>query len=216
MPENPFGAPPRRFWNGRRDITISGSETLPPSGGENRETDMRAYAGIVLASLALGATAIAQHPAIAQQKGGQPGAAEHVFQLPDQMSWQPAPPGLPPGAQVAVLRGDPSGKSGDFVMRFRAPAGYHVPPHSHPTNENLTVVSGSMLYGMGDTADRTKATNLPAGTYVYLPANNPHSVWAGDQGVVLEIQAAAPFDVAYVNPDDDPRKQQASTPDGAR
>lgn len=176
---------------------------------------MRAYAGIVLASLALGGAALGG-TAVAQQKGGQPEAVEHRFQLPDQLSWQPAPPGLPPGAQIAVLRGDPAGKSGDFVMRVRVPAGYHVPPHSHPTSENITIISGSMLYGMGNATDRTKATTLPAGTYVFLPANTPHTVWAGDQGMVLEILAAAPFDLAYVNPNDDPRKQQAATQGGGR
>jgi quercetin dioxygenase-like cupin family protein len=176
---------------------------------------MRACARRVLVSLVLGGAALGG-TAIAQQKGGQAVSAEHRVQLPDQMNWQPAPPALPPGAQIAVLRGNPAGKSGDFAMRFRAPAGYYIPPHSHPTSESLTIISGSLLYGMGAAADRSKAAALPAGTYIYLPANNNHTVWAGDQGVVLDIQAAAPFDLIYVNPNDDPRKQQASTPGGAR
>lgn len=176
---------------------------------------MRAYAGIMLASLVAGGVALGG-AAIAQQKDGQATAAEHRFLLPDQASWQAAPPALPAGAQIAVLRGDPMAKSGEFVMRFKAPAGYYIPPHSHPTNENLTIISGSMLYGMGASTDRSKATALPTGTYIYLPANSSHAVWAGDQGVVLEIQATAPFDLAYVNPNDDPRKQQAAVPDRER
>lgn len=171
---------------------------------------MRAFAPALVAAVAMASIT----PVLAQGQGGAPGATasnEHRFVRPDQLNWQPAPPSLPPGSQIAVLRGDPTARSGDFVMRFRATAGYHIPPHSHPTNENLTVISGSLLYGMSGPADRSKATSLPAGTYIFLPANTAHTVWAGDQGVELEIHAPSPFDVTYVNPADDPRKQKAST-----
>jgi quercetin dioxygenase-like cupin family protein len=145
------------------------------------------------------------------QQSAQTATGEHKIHLPDQMSWAPAPNMLPPGAMISVLYGDPGATSGNFVARLKVPAGYHVPPHSHPTDENLTVVSGSMLYGVGDQADKAKAAELPVGTYVFLPGNHPHTVWAGDQGFVLEIQAQGPFDITYVNPGDDPRKEMAQT-----
>lgn len=151
---------------------------------------------------------------IAQTAGsgqGRPTVNEHRIQRPDELTWQAAPPALPPGSQIVVLHGDPSAKSGDFVLRLRAPAGYHIPPHSHPTNESLTIVSGALLYGMSGPADRSKAAALPAGSYAYLPANTPHTIWAGNDGVVVEVHGTAPFDLIYVNRADDPRKQQAST-----
>ena len=37
-----------------------------------------------------------------------------------ELKWGPAPPSLPPGAQVAVLHGDP-GKTGPFVLRLMLP-----------------------------------------------------------------------------------------------
>ena len=37
---------------------------------------------------------------------------------PNQLKWGPAPPGLPPGAQLAVLSGNP-GAAGPFVPRFQ-------------------------------------------------------------------------------------------------
>jgi quercetin dioxygenase-like cupin family protein len=156
-----------------------------------------ALAAATAAALTMGGVALAQG-------GG------HTVITSEQLNWQPAPPALPPGAEIAVMRGDPTAAIGTFAMRLRVPAGYAVAPHWHPTDENLTVVSGTMVHALGQTADRAQATELGVGSYVFLPAKEPHYVWAGDQGFVLDIQAAAPFDLTYVNPDDDPRQLQAS------
>src|SRR5690349_13818722 len=59
---------------------------------------------------------------------------------PETLAWMPAA-GLPPGAEAAVLYGDPS-KEGLFAVRFKFPAGYEIPTHSHPTDEFITVISG--------------------------------------------------------------------------
>lgn len=161
---------------------------------------MRMIAGTLLTMLTLTA------PSAAQQ-------VQHSQPItPDQMKWQAAPPGLPPGAQITVLRGDPGAKGGEFVILIKAPAGYHVAAHRHATAENLTILSGSALYAAGPHPDRASATELPSGSYVYLPANGTHEVWAGDQGAVIEIHSVAPFEITYTNPADDPRKQQAESP----
>ncbi len=64
------------------------------------------------------------------------------------IKWAAAPPSLPKGAQIAVLSGDP-GKEGPFVLRFKLPAGYKVPPHMHGADENVTVISGTANFGTG-------------------------------------------------------------------
>jgi quercetin dioxygenase-like cupin family protein len=61
---------------------------------------------------------------------------------PAEMKWGPAPPVLPPGAQIAVLSGDPGGK-GLVTLRLKLPPGYVIPPHWHPTDEHVTVISGT-------------------------------------------------------------------------
>ena len=65
----------------------------------------------------------------------------HTVVAGDAVTWGPAPPSLPPGAQAAVLLGNP-GKEGPFVIRLKFPAGYVVPPHSHSKDELLTVIAG--------------------------------------------------------------------------
>src|SRR5258706_12608390 len=76
----------------------------------------------------------------------QPSLAQNAF-TPDQVKFGPTPPFLPPGAQLAVLEGDPMASSGDFTIRLKMPDGYKVAPHTHPNRENVTVVSGALKVG---------------------------------------------------------------------
>src|SRR5262245_38228639 len=60
---------------------------------------------------------------------------------PSALKWGEMPPAFPAGAKFAAVSGDPS-MPGPFVVRIDAPAGYRIPPHWHPTTENVTVLSG--------------------------------------------------------------------------
>src|SRR5262249_38432107 len=63
-----------------------------------------------------------------------PAQSPHVIATPDEAKWGPAPPLLPPGAQIAVLAGNP-GAPAPYTVRLKFPANYEVPAHSHPTDE---------------------------------------------------------------------------------
>src|SRR4051794_35165721 len=77
------------------------------------------------------------------------------------MKWMDASgAGLPAGAKMAVVSGDPS-KAGPFVIRAKFSAGYAVPPHHHPGDEVVRVMdSGTLSYGMGDKLDKANAGSL--------------------------------------------------------
>src|SRR6058998_3708278 len=75
---------------------------------------------------------------------------------PQSVKWSPAPPVFEPGAQIAVMQGDPSKAGEEFTVRLRLPNGYKVQAHTHPTTEHVTVLAGTFLVGMGSTFDRTK------------------------------------------------------------
>ena len=124
------------------------------------------------------------------------------------LKWGAAPPGLPPGAQLAVLSGDP-GKEGMFTIRLKFPANYAVAPHHHPTDELVTVIDGQMSIGMGETLDKAKAATLNEAGYVALPANMNHYAFTGS-GVTIQITSHGPFQIIYVNPADDPRSAKVS------
>jgi len=123
-------------------------------------------------------------------------------------AWGPAPPFLPKGAEFAVYQGDP-GKAGVYTIRLKLPAGYVIAPHSHPTDEHVTVISGQLQIGMGDAIDRTSAQTLGPGGFITAPANAHHYAIARG-AVIVQVHGLGPFAITYVNPKDDPRKTGAT------
>ena len=130
---------------------------------------------------------LAGHPTSAAEAAGKAAIVQA-----EAVKWAPAQ-GLPPGAQVAVLYGDPS-KPGPFAVRFKFPTGYEVPTHSHPTDEFITVLSGKGRMAFGENAGATTAEPLLAGAFMSLPAGAWHHLWI-DAETVLELHSTGPFEV---------------------
>jgi quercetin dioxygenase-like cupin family protein len=152
---------------------------------------MRRHHAIAIASL----VAIAATSFVSRTAGAQSAAPE--------LKWGAAPPVFEPGAQMAVLQGDPSKAGEEFTVRLRLPNGYKIAPHTHPTAENITVIEGTFLVGMGSTLDRTKMMALPRGAFVSAPAEHAHYAVARGETVV-QVHAIGPFALTYVNPADAP------------
>lgn len=163
---------------------------------------MRSRLPLVLLSLLPLALLAAPHP-----KATKAGASAHVMVDAATLDWGPAPPGLPAGAQAAVLSGDP-GKPGMFVLRLKAPAGYRVPRHWHPTDEHVTVLEGDFHLDMG-TATDAHAHDFAAGGYAVLPAKMQHAA-STNGGAIVQVSGMGPFAIHYVDPKDDPRNAKAS------
>jgi hypothetical protein len=130
----------------------------------------------------------------------------HAF-TPDTIPWGPAPPFLAPGAQFAVLEGNPAASSGDYTVRLKMPDGYRISPHWHPLRENVTVISGTFTVGMGDVFDTAKMTALPAGSFAFLDPDMHHYAMARGE-VVVQVHGMAPLQFNYVNPQDDPSRNK--------
>lgn len=128
----------------------------------------------------------------------------HVLTTPKAIKWVPFIPGGP-GVKAAVLSGDPD-KAGPFVLRIKSPAGAKVPPHWHPGDEHVTVVSGTFAVGMGDVFDAKKLVTLPPGSYALLPRDMHHFAQS-KTATVVQIHGLGPFQVNFVDPADDPRKK---------
>jgi ketosteroid isomerase-like protein len=132
-------------------------------------------------------------------------AAQHAMLAPADVKWGDAPASLPKGARMAVIAGDPS-QAQPFVIRAQVPAGYKVPPHWHPGDENLTILSGTVALGMGEQFDESKMTTVPVGGYAALPAQMRHYFLA-KTAATFQVHGVGPFVVNYVNPADDPSTQ---------
>jgi len=135
-------------------------------------------------------------------------SSEMRFYPPTSIEWKPGPAAIPPGAKMAVLEGDPT-KEGPFVVRFQFPDGYHIPPHTHPKTERVTVISGNLYLATGETLDRNSAKKLPAGSFGYWPAGMKHAGWSEGE-TVIQLHGIGPWQINYVNPADDPRNAKKS------
>ena len=86
-----------------------------------------------------------------------------------------------------------------------------MPPHTHPTAENLTVISGSFNVGMGGTLDKTKSEAMGPGAFARMDKGVQHYAFASGP-TIIQINGMGPFEIMYVNPADDPRGAAAKSP----
>jgi quercetin dioxygenase-like cupin family protein len=101
------------------------------------------------------------------------------------------------------LVGDP-GKHEMFVARFRYPDGLRVGPHWHTTSVHITVLSGTLMLGMGDNPDSTAAQAYGPGSFVVLEGGMHHYEWFRGETIV-HVEGIGPFRTVFLNPADDPR-----------
>ncbi len=132
------------------------------------------------------------------------GPKEHILYPVEEIEWQKGPESLPEGVEYVILEGDLS-ETGMFVMRLRFPDGYIIPPHSHPNFERVTVLSGTFNLGSGRTFDMGATHRLDAGSFTTMMPDRPHFVFVEDKTTV-QLTSIGPWEIEYVNPDDDPRK----------
>lgn len=138
----------------------------------------------------------------------------HVMLTPKDLKWMPGPASLPAGAQYAILDGDPKA-AGTFTMRVKLPAVYKIPPHWHGSTERVTVISGALSMGKGDTFDADKTEFLPGGSFILMPARVRHFGWTKKETVV-QLDGVGPWSLNYVNSADDPRKSNAGQEDAVK
>jgi catechol 2,3-dioxygenase-like lactoylglutathione lyase family enzyme len=131
---------------------------------------------------------------------------KHAF-APDDIAYGPAPAFVAPGAQLAVLEGNPGASSGDYTVRLKMPAGYRIAPHWHPQRENVTVISGTFMVGMGDHFDESKMGAFPAGSFAFLDPDMHHYAMASGE-VVVQVHGTSPLQFNYVHPEDDPSRKR--------
>jgi len=136
-----------------------------------------------------------------------------VFIAHEDIQWMPPPPDLRKAVAVGVLYGGPKQK-GQFALRLRAPDGYKVPPHWHTQDEHLTVISGTLQLYMGDLMNG-EAHALTAGSYHFLPGKAHHSAMMKGETIV-QINGTGPFDIHYINAEDNPNPNAGKAPRAAR
>jgi len=132
-------------------------------------------------------------------------AAERVVLAPGEIMWKAGPASLPPGSEVVVIEGDPK-STGLFTMRLKLPPGAMIAPHTHSSDESVTVLSGTIYVGVGGMMDKAGAKALSAGGFFSIPKGEPMYVFTDKEGVELQLTAFGPWDINYIGQEDKPMK----------
>ena len=130
---------------------------------------------------------------------------EHIMLKSGDIKWTDAPPSMPAGAQIAVIEGDLK-KAEPFTFRLKLPANYQIAPHTHPTIEHVTVLSGTFYMGAGDQLDPEKAVALTRGSFAAFQSGHSMFAWTVEE-TVIQVYGVGPWGINYINPADDPRKK---------
>jgi len=108
---------------------------------------------------------------------------------PANAKWQPVPQFK--GWQMATIIGNPDQAGAYYAYLLKAPAGGEAPPHFHGMTENVVVISGTGMFGIGDTVNASKAMTVGPGTVISVPAGLHHYAVAKSE-LVLEISGIGP------------------------
>jgi quercetin dioxygenase-like cupin family protein len=92
---------------------------------------------------------------------------------------------------MAVLDGDPQ-TTDLFTMRFKVDGTFVMPPHWHPKDERVTVLSGVAAVAFGADAGRADATEFGPGDYYVNARNEVHQVWI-EGPTVIQITGIGPW-----------------------
>lgn len=107
-----------------------------------------------------------------------------------------APVGNATNMGAAFIIGSPA-QPGLYTIRVHLKDGGLMPPHSHPDDRMITVLSGTLHYGFGDKADPSATMAYPTGSYFLAKANEPHyAIGKGD--VIYQESGMAPTGTKWV------------------
>jgi quercetin dioxygenase-like cupin family protein len=102
----------------------------------------------------------------------------------------------PLATDVEVLFGDPEVAGQPFVMRIRELPGTIIPPHSHPVDENITVLEGTFLFAVSDKFDLSLLKELKAGGYAFAPKGST-MFGASPDGAIVQVHGIGPFHIHW-------------------
>jgi hypothetical protein len=113
-----------------------------------------------------------------------------TYTLPDKVQWESIP-GFP-GAQRAIMVGDPSTTGFYAVMVKWLPGNHFSHPHFHPHDRFIAVLKGTWWVGSGTKFDPDSTVPMPAGTFVTHYGQQVHFDGAKDEEAILLIVGDGP------------------------
>lgn len=123
--------------------------------------------------------------------------AEYTAVMAKDVKWVDAP-SIGPGAKTAVIDGDPKA-AGPFVLRLKVPPKSTIGVHTHPADENVTVLSGTLHFSAGDKFDAKSAKAFGPGSYFSIAKGKPMFAYTTNQETVVQIHGTGPWGITFVD-----------------
>lgn len=126
-------------------------------------------------------------------------AGEPTIVMADGATFGVAPKPYPAETKMAVLSGDPAKAGARYTVRLKIPDGTRLPAHTHGDSEDVTVISGTLLVGVGSKFEAGKMLALTAGSYASIPSGTPHFAMAKGETVV-QVNGVGPATMSLTSP----------------
>jgi len=91
---------------------------------------------------------------------------------------------IPSEQWIERVSGDPDKPGVPFVLRIHMDAGLITLPHTHPEDDNITVVQGSWWLATGSRFNRSALEPMERGTYGLVPKKMAHFAWSKAETVI--------------------------------
>ncbi len=103
------------------------------------------------------------------------------------------------GIGIERVWGDPDKPGVPYVIRIRDDRGFVILPHTHPEDENLTVLKGTWALGMGTNVNLSALEPLEVGSFGFVPKKMAHFAQA-KTATVVQIHGIGPFSLTLIDP----------------
>ena len=131
--------------------------------------------------------------AVYSQEKKESGEAHKIVHFGD-LKWTP----IMKGCDLAQVSGDFNAEGTPFVLRIRCADGTKIPAHWHPADENITVLKGTFLVGMGETFEEAKLQTMNVGNFMMMPKETRHFGTVKGETIV-QVHGTGPFKNNWVN-----------------
>jgi hypothetical protein len=106
---------------------------------------------------------------------------------------------IPSDQWIEKVSGDMDKPGLPFVIRIHHDPGYVVLPHTHPEDENITVLEGSWALGMGPRIKMSELDPMERGAFGFVPKNMAHFGYAKVE-TILQVHGTGPFINVPIDP----------------
>jgi quercetin dioxygenase-like cupin family protein len=93
-------------------------------------------------------------------------------------------------------------------MRLKVPPKTKIRVHTHPADENVTILSGTLYFAPSDKFDTKAAKAFGPGSYFSIGKGKPMFAYTTDKEAVAQLHGTGPWGITYLDSAAAPEKKK--------